>query len=1469
MRPESLPPAALIGQYQLIERLGAAVDKVWHADTSRLIVLRWLDSREPTTDDKIQFEREMQGLARLAHPQIAVTLEVGEFNGAAFVAQPLVEGRNLGGQVRTKGPLSVTNACRVVRSAAQILAAAHARGLVHGGICPENLLIDEKGQLHLLDFGVVLLEGHSTFADPESSGETRSAVTDLFALGCTLYSLIAGRPPSRVLDCSGIPDGVAGIIERLVARNPESRIQTATALAEMLEPLTQKPKPGELPPVSGSSKTGKASRKATHAGGATASVPQVAKTANSSAKPGTHVRRRLQLWLLGAAIAVVALASLPMMYFAAAKLVQVGVEPPKAAIALAPAGPTPPREAPKAVAAEVATAPAKSVAQKSAAGSAAKAAASVAPVVNPPVPKPVAAGNLVPEAPDPILYSLADWKGWAANSPPPAIAPFTPAEAARHQAAWGKQVQAETVFTNSLGTKFVLIPPGEFLMGSGPAEIEAAAGAARTVTAREQFRSEGPQHKVILTQPFYVGMYEVTQGEFEALTGKNPSQCQIRGTANSRDEDFETRDHPVENVSMEGVTEFIAALNAHEALVAPATMTGPLDAIRAYRLPTEAEWEFACRAGSTTAFVHGADDEHLPGWHEKNSRSRTHAVGELAPNPFGLFDVHGNVAEFVADTLLPDAYGRFAQPVIDPFVSGGVLFGGRGGHWQLPGSLCRSACRQSVSAGPNVRRAGFGFRLVLPVEAVKLLRQRNLPAPELRRKPAEPMVADMKVPVSNWQMPVRVPVGESPLDKLDPAEIPADERFAYQPKELVALIGSHARRHWGEGQGAAISPDKKWAATGSRREVIIWDLATHQPKWRFLSGSRYVSDQSLAFTPDSEQLLYDPGFFDLRTGKQNEFSGGLTSTERLGLGDGGKTIVNQSNSFVELLVLQPSLIPPLPGKRNVLEGWLKTVDKRETRYAVDGSSVTQLSGKTGLIVYLTKEHTFRQCRIVDHAFADDRLLDIPLPPPGKEFARGDPADCVALGGLSADGKTLAILGDDHVEIWNLGDHCTKRFDLPLGLARMSAVSPDGRWFVASNHRGTTLHRIDEAQPREIARLDPADPFHGDVAFSEDGTLLIVNNEAGFVRFWELTGDAAREAAPFDPATAFGRFSRRDQQNPIVMNRSELLLERLDPPDAARFQLWDLAGSRPAPSAGETTFLDLESPDRPSIRRPPGLAAGDAKLLDFGPDDLDAELQRAGPDAVAVISKKGKVGWHGFTNPGWTEGHNLTGTDATIAQISPDCRLLLTDSRKPGVLSVRDLLSQDHAAHWTVDLPEPKGRDLEWNRFIISDNRRVLAAIRQEGEYGLRQLLVMNDFLTQPSLALELSIPRGEFRSQPNHVALSPDGKVVVHNLDRVDRLTITDLVLKGNRQEGKTMGIEHGDLRWLAFSPDGMHLAYAAANWTGVLELSTLKTVWKWMPPSPSHWVDWAPDGRHLYIHNGNHTIYVVRLNALFQKPVK
>jgi formylglycine-generating enzyme required for sulfatase activity len=227
----------------------------------------------------------------------------------------------------------------------------------------------------------------------------------------------------------------------------------------------------------------------------------------------------------------------------------------------------------------------------------------------------------------------------------------------------------------------VWIPPGTFTMGSPDSE-------------QDRFDDEGPQTVVTLTHGFFMGQHEVTQAEYQAVIGSNPSY--FSGDPN----------RPVEQVSWDDATNYCGKLTAAE------RAAGRLPTGYVYRLPTEAEWEYACRAGTTTRFFYGDDPGYTQlgnyDWYGSNSGSTTHAVGLKQPNPWGLYDMAGNVQEWCLDL-----WGTYpGWSVTDPRgPASGSYRVVRGGCWLDDGWDCRSALRLNFT--PGDRRIFIGFRAVL------------------------------------------------------------------------------------------------------------------------------------------------------------------------------------------------------------------------------------------------------------------------------------------------------------------------------------------------------------------------------------------------------------------------------------------------------------------------------------------------------------------------------------------------------------------------------------------------------------------------------------------------------------------------------------------------------------------------------------------------------------------------------------
>ena len=287
----------------------------------------------------------------------------------------------------------------------------------------------------------------------------------------------------------------------------------------------------------------------------------------------------------------------------------------------------------------------------------------------------------------------------AGDEPPLAVAPFDEKHARGHQLAWSRHLRVPIVATNSIGMKLVLIPPGEFDMGLTQEEIDQLKEDARQHKVSQRYinrlESEGPRHRVRITRPFYLGMYEVTQAEYQYVMGTDPGDQRARGGIG-----------PAGNLSWNDAVEFCRRLSE---------LPQEKAAGNVYQLPTEAQWEYACRAGTTTRFCFGDDERHLGlhAWARGNSGRTAHPVGQKMPNTWAMYDIHGNVWEWCADWHDGDYYRQ--SPRDDPRgpASAGqrVL---RGGSWgdSWWGSF---RCAHRASAGPGDRGRNRGVRVARTV----------------------------------------------------------------------------------------------------------------------------------------------------------------------------------------------------------------------------------------------------------------------------------------------------------------------------------------------------------------------------------------------------------------------------------------------------------------------------------------------------------------------------------------------------------------------------------------------------------------------------------------------------------------------------------------------------------------------------------------------------------------------------------
>ncbi len=693
------------GGYVLLERLGSGgmgdVYRAEHRHMERVVAVKMLPPKTLDSPEAVErFHREVKAAARLSHPHVVTAYDAGEVDGVQFLAMEFIDGANLHSLVNSAGPLSVPQAVNYIIQAARGLEFAHRKKVIHRDVKPANLLLDREGTIKVLDLGLARLETPLATAGPSGSGSlTQSGQimgtidymspeqaldskhcrksADIYSLGCTLYFLLTGRipypadtPMERIIAhrerpipslCdarSDVPQSLNAIFQRMVAKRPEERQASMTEVIVQLAaclPVEQR-EAGPWPyPSTGVGGVAKAVSQAAPEAATLmrADDPSLSKgqpceaTSDWPTQPRTQAKRAPHVLLVGT--------------FAA------GLVAVAAAVVLVKSRGT--TELP---------------------------------------------GQLGPIAPPPASATRP-------GPPPPlAISPFPFDEARTHQERWARYLGVRVEYENSLGMKMVLIPPGEFMMGNSEEQIamslkELEEKKELNETRSKRIRADGPQHKVRIAAPFRLAAHEVTVGQFNAFvdaTGyKTEAERDGRGGMGMvepggarkweqrpeftwRDVGVEQTDQlPVVNVSWNDAAAFCRWLSEEEGAT--------------YRLPTETQWEYACRSGTTTRWFFGenpTDHRHFA-WFGFDMHQ---PVGKKMPNPFGIFDMYGNVREWCSDWYLESFYR--VSPTEDPQgPPAGDYPVVRGGAYCFVPEEATSASRDWY--GPRDRSLYDGFRV--------------------------------------------------------------------------------------------------------------------------------------------------------------------------------------------------------------------------------------------------------------------------------------------------------------------------------------------------------------------------------------------------------------------------------------------------------------------------------------------------------------------------------------------------------------------------------------------------------------------------------------------------------------------------------------------------------------------------------------------------------------------------------------
>ncbi|MCK4413843.1 MAG: SUMF1/EgtB/PvdO family nonheme iron enzyme [Candidatus Eisenbacteria sp.] len=703
----SLPSGQLLaGRWQLEEERGrGGMGIVYRARDAKLrtrtVAVKLLSEQLEGSREGIErFLREAETVAGLNHQSIVQVLDVGEGEGRHFIVMEWIEGEDLGQILEEEGAWDLTRALPLLRQVFQAVSYAHRHGVVHRDLKPSNILVTQEGLAKIVDFGLARMAtesdlsktGHGlgtlAYMPPEQRRDAKRADhrSDIYALGKMVYHILTGQVPDPV-DPEALPEAIRPAVMKSLKPDPSDRWFSADLFIQELD-RSVSPSTPESP-----------------AGAPPSIVPPPSIPTVDDAHTDVRKRPRRVIWgVLGlcflAALTILGITALEnRTHFASARnalergdLITAADEVCEAR-GLAVSG-----AQWRKLATEIGRLLLQSGEDAIAAGDASGANRFYQSAVHLTPPVALEAQSRLAElgvrdseqvtistTPESIeIVSTSEpgisetdvaqqEPGFSADGSTTDAAPGADASTDLPSSPEGSAPGQVTTYEICPGmdVMFAWIPAGEFEMGSLTSE-----------GGREA--DEGPRETVRIQSGFWLGQHEITQAQWQGVMGVNPAS-------------FMGRDLPVEQVSWLDADEFIQRLNAHAGR-------------DVYRLPTETEWEYACRAGIDTRFCCGGLepclDEHA--WFWSNANHRTHPVGLKLPNSWNLYDMHGNVWEWCLDWYDRSSYTTRSQmnPTGPSTGSSRVL---RGGSWFTGASLCRSASREARD--PTRRTNDVGLRL--------------------------------------------------------------------------------------------------------------------------------------------------------------------------------------------------------------------------------------------------------------------------------------------------------------------------------------------------------------------------------------------------------------------------------------------------------------------------------------------------------------------------------------------------------------------------------------------------------------------------------------------------------------------------------------------------------------------------------------------------------------------------------------
>ncbi len=678
----SAEPGSLgrLGHYEVLEVLGrgafGTVLRAFDEKLQRVVAIKVLaPEMAAMSPARKRFLREARSAAAVRHENI-VAIHAVEDDPIPYLVMEYTPGKTLQQQLEEQGPMNLQNALRVGKQIADGLTAAHAQGLIHRDVKPANILLEEgtNMRVRITDFGLArttddasvtqsrVIAGTPMYMAPEQvHGHKLDQRADLFSLGSVLYQVLTGQPPFRAPTTLAVlkrvteeiprpiqefvpevPDWMCELIGHLHAKEPDQRYSSAKEVSDLLAQCALDVQAGRVPKIPDPWQGAQESL---------APASQAAQRRRSQSRfPSTPIKIAAAVVVMIGLLGIVA--SIVVRWTTGSGTLVIETGDPDIRIAVDGEEVT----VTDGNAIELTLRPGKYLVVALKDGQPAKqelvsitrnGRTVLRMTLEPATPYVVAPSITQTPIPTP---SISIKNPWPDDAPPPAIAPFDAEQAARHQQAWADYLGVPVEFENGIGMKFRLIPPGEFTMGSTPEQVS---GYMPMVPewARDWVKSESPARKVQIAQPFYMAATEVTVGQFQEFVAatdfKTEAETNGLGGTAWTGERLETR--PEFTWRHKDLTQSdlhpVGQLCARDA-IAFCRWLQELDG-RAYQLPDEELWEYACRAGTVAEWSCGTDraelDRHgLVGWDLAFSGN---PVAQKPANPFGLFDVHGNFDE--------------------------------------------------------------------------------------------------------------------------------------------------------------------------------------------------------------------------------------------------------------------------------------------------------------------------------------------------------------------------------------------------------------------------------------------------------------------------------------------------------------------------------------------------------------------------------------------------------------------------------------------------------------------------------------------------------------------------------------------------------------------------------------------------------------------------------------------------------